>query len=57
MQLYSALVFKGLGLVSEIKRGVLAAHGEGRHNTLADMVGGDAADMTAESLAGREIAH
>lgn len=48
VQLYSALVFKGLGLVSEIKQGVLAAMAKDRHNTLADMVGGDAADMTAD---------
>ncbi len=48
VQLYSALVFKGLGLVSEIKAGVLAAMTKGRHAQLADMVGGDAADMTAE---------
>jgi hypothetical protein len=34
--------------VSEIKQGVLAAMAKGRHNTLADMVGGDAADMTAD---------
>ena len=48
VQLYSALVFKGLGLVSEIKDEVLAAMVRGRHSKLADMVGGDAADMTAE---------
>ena len=31
VQLYTALVFKGLGLVSEIKDGVLAAMARGRH--------------------------
>jgi dihydroorotate dehydrogenase len=49
IQLYSSLVFKGLGLVSEIKDSVLAAMTRGRYGKLADMVGGDAADMTAEA--------
>ena len=48
VQLYTGLVFHGLGVVSEIKREILKALEKGRHNTLADLVGNDAADMTAE---------
>ena len=47
IQLYTALVYKGLGLVSSIKGGIVAAMQRERCMTLADMVGGDAADMTA----------
>jgi dihydroorotate dehydrogenase len=48
IQLYSALVFRGLGLVGEIKTGLLDALGRGEAKTLADLVGFDAAAMTAE---------
>ena len=48
VQLYTGLVFHGLGVVSEIKREILKSREKGRHNTLADLVGNDAADMTAE---------
>ena len=48
LQLYSALVFRGLGLVSEIKRELAAALDRGEADKLADLVGTDAATMTAE---------
>lgn len=48
VQLYSALVFRGLGLVGEIKRHLAAALRSGQHAGLAELVGADAAAMTAE---------
>jgi len=48
LQLYSALVYRGIGLVSEIKADLTAAVQRGRRETLASMVGTDAADITAE---------
>ena len=48
IQLYSALVFHGLALLPEIKRGLLAAITEGQHQSLADLTGVDAADITAQ---------
>jgi dihydroorotate dehydrogenase len=44
IQLYSALVFHGVGLVHEIKRAMLA---EAQKGPLAELVGMDAADITA----------
>ena len=49
LQLYTGLVFRGIGLVSEIKADLLAALKRGHRNSLASMVGSDAADITAES--------
>jgi dihydroorotate dehydrogenase len=49
LQLYTGLVFKGLGLVSEIKTDLLAALKRGQRDSLASMVGTDAAAITAES--------
>ncbi len=49
IQLYTSLVFRGLGLVSEIRSDLLAALNRGHRDSLAAMVGSDAADMTAES--------
>ncbi len=49
IQLYSALVYRGLGLVSEIKRDLLAAVRRGNRTSLDALVGTDAAAMTAES--------
>jgi dihydroorotate dehydrogenase len=49
IQLYSALVYRGIGLVSEIKRDLLAAAKRAPQQSLASMVGNDAADITAES--------
>jgi dihydroorotate dehydrogenase len=52
LQLYSALVFRGLGLVGEIKEALLAALERREARTLADLVGLDAADITAQSWPG-----
>jgi dihydroorotate dehydrogenase len=48
VQLYSALVYKGLGLVGEIKTALVQAVHRENHETLAGMVGADAAALTAE---------
>jgi dihydroorotate dehydrogenase len=47
VQLYSALVFRGLGLIGEIKAGLLDALG--KDGKLTDLVGKDAAMITAEA--------
>jgi dihydroorotate dehydrogenase len=49
VQLYTGLVFRGIGVLSEIKTDLLAALKRGHRNSLASMVGSDAADITAES--------
>jgi dihydroorotate dehydrogenase len=49
LQLYTGLVYRGIGLVSEIKADLLAALKRSHRDSLASMVGADAADMTAES--------
>ena len=49
LQLYSGLVYRGIGLVGEIKADLLAALKRGHRDSLASMVGSDAATMTAES--------
>jgi dihydroorotate dehydrogenase len=48
IQIYSGLVFHGLGLVAEIKAALLAALDRDGRNSLADYVGADAATVTAE---------
>jgi dihydroorotate dehydrogenase len=48
VQLYSALVFRGLSLVGEIKTELTAALERGGHAKLDELVGVDAASMTAE---------
>ena len=48
VQLYSGLVFRGLGVIAEIKAELLAALERGEAETLADLVGVDAAAVTAE---------
>jgi dihydroorotate dehydrogenase len=48
VQLYSALVFRGLGLVAEIKGALVAALDRDRLDNLNDLVGADAAAVTAE---------
>jgi dihydroorotate dehydrogenase len=48
VQLYSALVFRGLGLLPEIKAEMLRALEAGRSESLADLVGVDAAALTGE---------
>jgi dihydroorotate dehydrogenase len=52
LQLYSGLVFRGIGLVAEIKAELAAAVRRGNRGSLAAMVGADAATMTAESWPG-----
>jgi dihydroorotate dehydrogenase len=42
------LVFRGLGLVTEIKAALIAALERDRLDRLADLVGTDAASVTAE---------
>jgi dihydroorotate dehydrogenase len=48
IQIYSGLVFRGLGLVDEIKRIIVAALERNGAQKLADYVGADAAAATAE---------
>jgi dihydroorotate dehydrogenase len=52
LQLYSALVYRGIGVVAEIKADLAAALRRGHRNSLASMVGSDAAAITAESWPG-----
>lgn len=49
IQLYSSLVYHGLGLVAQIKSDLLAAAKRGQRGSLTAMIGVDAPDMTAES--------
>ena len=48
VQLYSGLVFGGVGLVGEIKQALLAALDRDGRSSLSDYVGADAAAVTAE---------
>ncbi len=48
VQLYSGLIFRGLALLTEIKRGLIAALEEEGCEKLGDLVGIDAADITAQ---------
>jgi dihydroorotate dehydrogenase len=48
LQLYSGLIFRGIGLVGSIKRDLLDFLRVGRMEQLADAVGRDAAAVTAE---------
>jgi len=48
IQVYSGLVFAGLGLVADVKRALIAALDRDRAASLADYVGVDAASVTAE---------
>ena len=49
IQIYSGLVFRGLGLVGEIKAAMLAALERDGSQSIADYVGADAAAVTAEA--------
>jgi dihydroorotate dehydrogenase len=49
VQLYTGLIFHGVGLVAQIKADLLAALRRGRRSSLSSMVGSDAANITAES--------
>jgi dihydroorotate dehydrogenase len=48
LQLYSALIYCGLGLIGEIKAALAAALDRSEAAKLSELVGVDAADMTAE---------
>jgi dihydroorotate dehydrogenase len=48
IQLYSGLVFRGVGLIASIKKELLDFMRIGRLDTLVDVVGRDAAAVTAE---------
>ena len=48
IQVYSGLVFRGFGLIAEIKSALLAALERQRLDSLKDLVGADAASVTAE---------
>jgi dihydroorotate dehydrogenase len=48
VQLYSPLVYKGLGLVEDIKRDLAATLLRTDHESLLEIVGADAASITAE---------
>jgi dihydroorotate dehydrogenase len=48
VQLYSSLVFKGVGLIDEIKSDLAATLLRTGHDSLAEIVGADAATITAE---------
>jgi dihydroorotate dehydrogenase len=48
IQIYSGLVFSGLGLIADIKHTLLAALDRDRQSNLVDYVGADAASVTAE---------
>jgi dihydroorotate dehydrogenase len=48
IQVYSGLVFRGLGLVAEIKNALLAALDRDRQDSLKEFIGADAAAVTAE---------
>ena len=48
VQLYSALVYRGLRLIHFIKADLSAALEKGRHAGIDELVGADAAAMTAE---------
>jgi dihydroorotate dehydrogenase len=52
LQLYSGLIFRGIGLVGSIKRDLLDFLRVGRMEQLADAVGRDAAAVTAEPWPG-----
>ena len=52
LQLYTSIVYRGIGVVSEIKADLAAAIKRGYRNSLASMIGNDAATITAESWPG-----
>ncbi|MFA6266700.1 MAG: quinone-dependent dihydroorotate dehydrogenase [Pseudolabrys sp.] len=52
VQLYTGLVYQGIGLVAQMKADIAAAIKRGNRESLATMVGVDAADITADSWPG-----
>ena len=57
LQLYTGLIYHGIGLVAEIKSGIAAAIKRGNRDSLAAMVGTDAAEITADIAAALGFAH
>ncbi|MGE0563782.1 MAG: quinone-dependent dihydroorotate dehydrogenase [Pseudolabrys sp.] len=49
LQLYTGLIYRGLGLVGDIKHDLETAIRRGHRSSLAAMIGSDAATITAES--------
>ncbi|MBS0248171.1 MAG: quinone-dependent dihydroorotate dehydrogenase [Proteobacteria bacterium] len=49
VQLYTGLVYQGIGLVAQMKADIAAAIKRGNRDSLAAMVGVDAADITADT--------
>jgi dihydroorotate dehydrogenase len=52
LQVYTGLVYRGIGLLTEIKSDLAAALKRGHRSSLSSLVGVDAAEMTAESWPG-----
>jgi dihydroorotate dehydrogenase len=52
LQLYTALVYRGVGVVTEIKNDLSRALQRGHRDSLAAMIGSDAAAITAETWPG-----
>jgi dihydroorotate dehydrogenase len=52
LQVYSGLVYRGIGLLTEVKSDLTAALKRGKRGTLSSLIGVDAAEMTAESWPG-----
>src|SRR5262249_11462819 len=52
LQLYTGMVYRGIGVVDEIKRDLAAALRRGYRNSLTSMIGNAAATITAESWPG-----
>jgi dihydroorotate dehydrogenase len=52
LQVYTGMVYRGIGVVNEIKADLAAAIKRGYRNSLASMIGNDAATITAESWPG-----
>jgi dihydroorotate dehydrogenase len=48
VQLYTGLVFRGIGLIGEIKAALVEELDRGRYRSLDDLIGADAAAVTAE---------
>ncbi len=49
VQLYTGLIYRGIGLIGDMKAGISAAIKRGNRDSLAAMVGMDAAEITADS--------
>jgi dihydroorotate dehydrogenase len=52
IQVYSGLIYRGLGLLDEIKAALVAAIERRKLDSLVDLIGNDAAAVTAEPWPG-----